>query len=407
MQDALADANTSPKPVEIRVAQGTYKPDEGAGVTDGDRTATFRLMNGVTLKGGYAGDGEPDPNARDVSLYETTLSGDLNGNDVPVSDPYDFLDEPTRGENSYHVVSGAGIDETSVLDGFIVTAGNANHGDRCGGGMYSDDGYPTILNCTFSDNLAYRGGGMYTDNDIGPRVSNCIFSGNYAVHGAVYGKNMSLISCTFTENMGGQIGPAGGLGGGVSIWDGNATLIDCVFTRNWAGMGGGMAVRGNSEPRLINCTFIANSADFQGGAICPMLYAGYGMTVMDCTFIGNSTYMDGGAYSTSHDSTKFFNCTFSGNHTNGDGGAYCVSIAGGDMAFNNCIFWGNTASGEGPQIAIKTADANVSVSYCDVQGGELDIYVSAGTLNYDSNSNIEVDPCFVDADGVDDTAGTE
>jgi hypothetical protein len=410
----LADANTSAKPVEIRVAQGTYKPDEGAGVEDANRTETFQLINGVTLKGGYAGDGEPDPNARDITNYETILIGDLAGNDVPVSDPYDFLsDEPTRAENSYHVVSGAGIDETSVLDGFVVTAGNANYDWGKGGGMYSDDGYPTILNCTFSDNLAYSGGGLYTYNDIGPIVSNCIFSGNYAVHGAVYGKNMTLTSCTFTENMGGKIGPMSGGGGGVSIGDhGNATLIDCVFTRNWAFRGGGMEVYGNSEPRLINCTFIGNSAYFYGGAMCPVLFPGYGMTVINCTFRGNlasgdSIWSGGGAYYTSHDDTKFFNCTFSGNHTNGDGGAYCVSENGGDVAFNNCIFWGNTASGEGPQIAIKTADATVDVNYCDVQGGQSDIYRSAGKLIWGDANNIDVDPCFVDSDGADDTAGTE
>ncbi|MHC4529479.1 MAG: hypothetical protein ACYTFW_15820 [Planctomycetota bacterium] len=50
------NANTSAKPVEIRVAQSTYKPDQGNGVTDGDCETTFGLMNGVTLKGGYAGD---------------------------------------------------------------------------------------------------------------------------------------------------------------------------------------------------------------------------------------------------------------------------------------------------------------------------------------------------------------
>ena len=63
------------------MAQGIYKPDQGVGITPGDRCATFQLINGVAIKGGYAGFGEPDPNERDVDIYETTLSGDLNGND--------------------------------------------------------------------------------------------------------------------------------------------------------------------------------------------------------------------------------------------------------------------------------------------------------------------------------------
>jgi hypothetical protein len=79
LQDALSDANSSAKPVEIRVAQGTYTPDANSADPNGsgDRTATFQLINDVNLKGGYAGDGEPDPNARDITSYETIPSGDM------------------------------------------------------------------------------------------------------------------------------------------------------------------------------------------------------------------------------------------------------------------------------------------------------------------------------------------
>ncbi|MGE5293276.1 MAG: hypothetical protein ACM3VT_00455, partial [Solirubrobacterales bacterium] len=63
--------------VEIRIAQGTYTPDKGAGITPGDETAAFQLLNGVTLKGGYAGVTASDPNARDIGLYETVLTGEL------------------------------------------------------------------------------------------------------------------------------------------------------------------------------------------------------------------------------------------------------------------------------------------------------------------------------------------
>jgi len=47
LQDALAQAAVAAPPIEIRVAQGVYKPDQGAGVTPGDRDATFQLLNGV------------------------------------------------------------------------------------------------------------------------------------------------------------------------------------------------------------------------------------------------------------------------------------------------------------------------------------------------------------------------
>jgi hypothetical protein len=70
LQDALADADSRAKPVEIRVACGVYTPDRNAAHPNGsgDSRATFQLINGVTLKGGYAGFGMPEPNARDIDL---------------------------------------------------------------------------------------------------------------------------------------------------------------------------------------------------------------------------------------------------------------------------------------------------------------------------------------------------
>ena len=61
LQDALTFVSSSYGAIpEIRVAQGVYTPDRSS-VTPllGDRTATFQLVNGVALKGGYAGLREP------------------------------------------------------------------------------------------------------------------------------------------------------------------------------------------------------------------------------------------------------------------------------------------------------------------------------------------------------------
>jgi predicted outer membrane repeat protein len=127
----------------------------------------------------------------------------------------------------------------------------------------------------------------------------------------------------------------------------------------------------------------------------------------NCMFSGNSASNDGGAYWTPHDYPTFTNCTFSENEAGGDGGAFCIWGNGGTADFNNCILWGNTANNEGPQIAIKTDKATVTVNYCDVQGGKWDIYDPYIRLVWGDANNIEVDPLFVDADGADDTAGTE
>ena len=75
-----------------------------------------------------------------------------------------FFTEPTRADNSYHVVTGA---TGATLDGFTITAGNANgtSPNDSGGGMYNRcRSSPTLTNVTFSGNSAAgNGGGMYND----------------------------------------------------------------------------------------------------------------------------------------------------------------------------------------------------------------------------------------------------
>jgi len=78
LQDGLAAAQPGDT---IRVADGTYEPDNGAGITSGDRAASFEIPDNVTVLCGYAGYGAPNPDARNVDDYPVVLSGDLAGND--------------------------------------------------------------------------------------------------------------------------------------------------------------------------------------------------------------------------------------------------------------------------------------------------------------------------------------
>jgi len=272
LQDALVAAQYRD---EIRVAQGIYNPDlrvvitpqEGLEVrSSGDRTETFQLIIGVSLKGGYAGFGEPDPDARDIEAYATILSGDLNGDDMPVANPSDLVDEPTRAENSLHVVMCSWADETAVLDGFTITAGNANGSgapDKHGGGMYNEGGSPVLTNCTFSKNSAKgRGGGISNDNFSNPTVINCTFNDNSAKNGGgMSNTNYSspaVINCTLNGNW------ASGNGGGIRNNQSSLTLTNCLFSGNSASNGGGIR-NSQSSPTLSNCTFTANSSMTGGG----------------------------------------------------------------------------------------------------------------------------------------------
>ena len=442
LQDALADADLAAKPVEIRVAQGIYKPDEGAGVTVGVRTETFQLRNGITLTGGYAGAGAADPDAWDVDLYETILSGDLDANDVEAANPSDLLTEPTRAENSYHVVTGNGTDATAVLDGFTITAGNADiaaWGE--GGGMLNHGGNPTILNCVFTNNSALgRGGGMVINHGA-PTVVNCEFIGNSAgsqgggikTSSSRYDPNPILTDCTFINNTANRdgggifslsiitlinctfignhstIGRGGGMAATIFYLD--PALINCTFVDNVAYTEGGGIYAEFASPTLVNCRFAGNHAGINGGGASWFVMTGQIPSATNCIFAGNTAGNDGGGFYSSHDNTKFANCTFTHNQAGGDGGGYCLDDNLGTPYFDNCIFWGNTANDEGPQMAITTPSPTVvTVNHSDVQGGELDVYIQnalSTTLAWDEVNNIDVDPLFVDADGADNVVGTE
>jgi hypothetical protein len=210
LQDALAMAKYAD---EIWVADGIYKPDCDS--TDpngsGDRQTTFQLINGVAIYGGYAGFGAPDPNERNAALYETILSGDLNGDDGP-----DFAN---NSDNSYHVVTGSGTDAMAILDGFTVTGGNADGpgASDTGAGLCIATGSPTIQNCLLADNsCSNRAGGIYSDLS-NPTINNLAIQSNVA---APNEPNAGLISSNNINLQGDLTLEAGRLDVFSSLFDG-------------------------------------------------------------------------------------------------------------------------------------------------------------------------------------------
>jgi predicted outer membrane repeat protein len=351
LQDALAEARVAPTPVEIRVAQGIYTPDcnSSAPTGTGDRRSSFLIVNKTSLKGGYAGAGTPDPNARNVELYETILSGDLDDNDVGVNDPCDLLNEPTRAENSYHVVTGSSTDQTAVLDGFTITAGHAN-------------GLPP----------KNSGGGLHRCN---AEVYNCIITWNWA---DIYGGGM------YNQNYPGESVPI---------------IENCTFSNNAAGQRGGGMYNDytSSPPRLSNCKFKENSA-ILGGGMCNYESS---PVLTNCVFSGNSASQNGGGMfsDTFPCKVKVINCTFSHNSAGQYGGAiFCGDESEPQLV--NSIFWDNTAA-EGLQIAVDPAYYDsLLVSYCNVQGGKDDIYGYDSKVEW-GEGNIDAAPCFANSNNID------
>jgi hypothetical protein len=358
LQDALVAAQYGE---QIWVAGGTYYPSQPTDPCD-QRTATFQLINGVAIYGGFAGTEDPctfDLADRDFVTNETILSGDLDYNDIDIANPEDLLDEPTRAENSYHVVTGSGTDPNTILDGFTISAGNDNHrlppiivdpnggdiiidpngniiidhvnitagndksfGRVCmcsgsfeptglsfGGGMFNNGGNLTVTNCTFSGNSAGKGGGMYNSS----------------------GSNSTVTNCTFSGNLGGGDG-----GGGMYNSESSPMVVNCTFSGNSAGFdGGGMLNDANSIPMVTNCTFSGNSAGFDGGG----MYNGGGI-VGGCTFNGNSACGGGGMY---NGSGTVEDSSFSGNLADCSGGG----ISNSTGVITDCSFINNSADYSG------------------------------------------------------------
>ncbi|MFC1763385.1 right-handed parallel beta-helix repeat-containing protein [Planctomycetota bacterium] len=405
LQDGLADAARGD---EIRVAQGIYKPDLGGGNVPGDREATFQLINGVVMKGGFDNLG----NARGVEVYETILSGDLNGDDVGF-DVEDLRDEPTWAENSYHVLTGSGTDETAIMDGFTITGGNAdgplldddpfdNGRLRCGGGMYNYEGSPTLINCTFSGNFATEyeicwgtvsgyscrrppsPGGIYNWKGS-PTLANCVLRDNIGGGMYNYEGSVTLTNCTFSGNSAGDRN-----GGGMCNYEGSVTLTNCIFSGNSASYGGGMSSDYTSVT-LNNCTFSRNSADEGGG-----MSSRGPVTLNNCTFSGNSAGRLGGGMSSVDGPPILTNCIFSGNiggaiyhfadycnygptlinctfSGNYDGVILYSSWGPTGPILTNCILWYNTPN-EVPQFS--------TITYSNIQGG------------WEGEGNIDEDPLF-------------
>jgi len=345
LQDALANARSETKPVEIWVAQGVYTPDSNAAEPNGtgDREATFQLMDNVAMYGGFP-PGGGSWGERDPNLYESTLSGDLDGNDVAVSDPCDLVDHPNRGENSYHVVTADGTSKTAILDGFTITAGNANGSGshKTGAGMLNTVGNPTVHNCTFTSNSAVaNGGGIYNSSKGNPALSDCLFMENSANNGGgMYNWEASstLLECIFSGNSARADGGAMGIRNG-----GSGVFVGCKFSGNSAQNGGAIYCYTNCDANLVNCTFSGNSALVRGGAMYNI--HGCRPTLTECTLTANTARLEGGGmYNYWCDSLLAKCCTFTENAAY-DGGGMCTYDTSAEVSA--CTLSANSAENKG------------------------------------------------------------
>ena len=126
----------------------------------------------------------------------------------------------------------------SVVGGFTITNGYTS---GFGGGIRCESSHPTITNCTVAYNGAYDGGGIYCQCNSSPTITGCTIKENTAA------------------NNGGGIGSEQG---------GSPTINGCTITQNTAVDAGGGMHCDQSDPMLINCVIMDNTAMWGGGFHC-------------------------------------------------------------------------------------------------------------------------------------------
>lgn len=357
LQDALALATEGD---EIRVAQGIYKPDQSRNTPQGtgDRGVYFGLKNGVSVQGGYAGNGTFNPDARDITRFVSTLSGKIGT-------------LRSRADSSIRVVGALRVGASAILEGFTVT------GRR---GLENAQADPTIRYCNFQRNLA---------------------TGIVSVQ-----SNPTLIACRFYENYGGEK-----YGGAIYSENGSPIVDRCWFEENFEAHGGAIYLVGQGEKKamITNSFFVGNKGTLRGFGI----FVGQcDLDVTNCVFSGNAGRFDyadttnqaGGAiYYEAGSDLRITNCTFFGNRS-GFGGAIFGADETSSLVLQNCILWGNAASEFGPQIYLENTD--LTITHSIVQGGQGGIGMK-GSAGIDwRQGNQSGDPKMVDPNGPDNVPGT-
>ncbi len=390
LQPALAVAAPGD---EVWVAEGTYRPTDG-GPDAFDRTASFRLPDGVGLYGGFGGT-ETTREQREWKQYATVLSGDVGA----VGDSLD---------NSYHVVVAAGVDTTAILDGFTVEHGYADQGAErvLGAGLFSAGGSLTLRNTRFRYNATrFRdvvdgGAGVYAEG-VTLTVEDVVFERNVAQDrgGGLYavGGELALTRVAFEAD-------SALTGGGMYTLGSVATCSDCRFERNGTrGGGGGWFIEGgevvmdealfernaygalfvqDSSPLVRRAVFRSNTIDGGDGGAVRISGTSSFPRFEDSLFESNAASSGAAVFSERGASPAFVGCTFRDNRAESAG---AVTIEGGDALVLDSRFEGNAAR-TGSALFLKAASGTVIGSVFtgnrtifSGSGGTLRVFLAASS----------------------------
>ena len=263
---------------QIWVAQGTYRVVDSNGSND-PRDASFRLIAGVELYGGFNGT-ETGIDQRNPQQYPVFLTGDINGDDDAGGD---------NSENAYHVVIADNlIGLPPVIDGFYIRSGNANGsgtGQSIGGGLVALNyqagtlAHPIVYRTNFIDNSGTEGGAIGIGNiNAEVYLYRCLLKNNKAtLHGGAIKSDGECIieSCLLAGNR------SAGNGGAVYVNDGWFNSVNSTIVQNHADVGGGLYFNNGYEYAAQN-TIIWGNKDTNGNNEQLILLAGSWLGGYNC-----------------------------------------------------------------------------------------------------------------------------
>ncbi len=263
LQQALKIANPG---TEIWVAEGTYLPIQCEYCNTAQREISFKIPGGVKLYGGFNGM-ENSLGQRKWYAHPTKLSGHIGTKE--------------NEDNSYSVVYFKNADSGTLLDGFVITGGNADAWEpvgsrnRSGGGIFNDGsgrgGHSKvrIKNCVFLENYAEEGGAVFNHSQTGEAV-------------------IEFDNCTFVANKAGKGG--GAIFSNNDLGQGNIELKKCKFVKNEAGFGAAIFITqsgGTGKNQIMSTNFVANKATAGSALFSLALVDDYQPDFFLCNYLNN------------------------------------------------------------------------------------------------------------------------
>lgn len=309
------------------VAKGIYRPLTIAGASADTRDKTFLLKDSVKMFGGFAGTETKLSDRDNLKVLDANASY-LSGN----------LGAADSSDNTHHVVTAINVGDKALMNGFVITAGNADGA-----------GSNTISGKTVARNF---GGGFYSDNSK-IVLEQLRFEYNYALSGGAgmnneNGSTLSVSNSLFINNQINGTDPNAGGGAGMRNNASNVMVnnVDFTYNRAYHSQGGGAVRNEACAPTFKNLFFRWNHSEDGDGGGAVYNAAGANAIFTDLTIYANTTANQGGGMYNDNSKPLLTNVTFENNFATSATGAM-ENDGGSDAILNNCNFIKNTSNGEG------------------------------------------------------------